>query len=74
VSVVGEKKSDMYGKATKGVAKRETNTLCKGKGIRKKYKKDKGRRSGMCGQAIRSTARIEELGSRIKEKSKETLW
>jgi len=71
---MGEKKGNTYGKATKGTAKRETSTLYKGKSIGKKYKKDRGRRSGMCGQAMRSTARIEkELSSRIKKKSKGTL-
>jgi len=44
VSIVGEEgKGDMYGKATKGAARGEAGTYCKGKSIGKGEKVEKSR-------------------------------
>jgi len=39
----------MYGKATKGAARRETGMPCEERSIGKKVEKDKGRRGSACG-------------------------
>jgi len=78
VPIIGEEgKGSMCGKAIKGAPTEGTSMLCEGKstGRRKKIEKSKGRRDGICGQATRSTARVEEeLSRRAKEKSRGTLW
>jgi len=54
-----EEKDGICGEATKGAPTGEASMPCKGKGAgrRKKAEKDRERRSGMRGQATRSTAR-----------------
>jgi len=74
-----EGKDGTCGKAAKGVPTEGASTPCEGKstgrGRRKKVEKSRGRRGGMCGQATRSTAKVEvELSRRAKKKSRGTLW
>jgi len=54
-----EGKGGACGEATKGTPTEGAGAPCKGKstGRRKKVEEDRGRRSGMCGQAMRSAAR-----------------
>jgi len=64
------------GSATKGAAKEEAGTSHQGKGAgrRKEAEKSRGRWSGMCGQAMRSAARVEEkLSRRAKKESRGAL-
>jgi len=76
VSIVGEKEeSGTCGKATKGMAKGETSTPYKRRSTGKKV--EEGRRGGDSthGQAMRSTARMEEeFSGRIEKENRETLW
>jgi len=78
VPIIGEEgKGSMCGKAIKGALTEGASMLCEGKsaGRRKKIEKSRGRRDGICGQATRSTARVEEeLSRRAKEKSRGILW
>ena len=70
-----EGESGACDKATKGIAKGEASTPCKGRSIGKKVEKNRREGDGMCDQATRSTARIkEEFSGRIGEKSRGTLW
>ena len=47
---MGEKEKDgVCGKATKGVARRETSMLCEGRSAGKKVKEDRERRDGTHG-------------------------
>jgi len=75
---VGEEGKDgAYGKAMKGAPTEGTGMLCKRKGAgkRKKVEKSRGRRSSICGQAMRSTAKVEEkLSRRVKKESRGALW
>ena len=72
---MGEKeKGSTCGKATKGIARRETSALYEGKSTEKKIKEDRGRRGGTYGQATRGTARVEkEFSSRVEEESRGAL-
>ena len=76
VSIVGEKGSGVYGKATKGTAKEEACMPCKGKSTEKKVEKGRrGEGSSAYGQAIGSAARMEEeFGKKIEEENRGTLW
>ena len=78
VSVIGEEEKDsICSEAAKGAPTEEAGAPCKGKstGRRKKVEEDGERRGSMCGQATRSTARVEkEFGGKVEKKSKETLW
>jgi len=78
VPIIGEEgRGSVCGKAIKGALTEGASMPCKGKsaGRRKKIEKSRGRRDGICGQATRSTARVEEeLSKRAKEKSRGTLW
>jgi len=72
-----ERKGGMCGKAAKGALTEGAGVPCKEKGAekRKKAKENRGRRSDARGQAMRSTARVEErLSRRVKEKSGGALW
>jgi len=75
VSIVGEKgESSTCDKATKDTAKEETSTPCEGRSTEKKVEEGKREEGSACGQATRSTARIEEeFGKRIEEKSRGAL-
>jgi len=78
VSIVGEEEKDsICSEAAKGTPTEGAGTPCKEKsaGRRKKLEEDGERRGSMCGQATRSTARVEkEFGGKVEKKSKETLW
>ena len=75
MSVVREKESGVYGKATKDAARKEASAPCEGRSTRKKNEEDRGRKDGACGQATRGVARVEkEFGGRVKEENKRTLW
>jgi len=67
----------MCGKATKDIAREEAGMSHKGKstGRREEAEESRGERSGVHGQATRSTARMEkELSRRAKEGSRGALW
>ena len=72
VFIVGKKgESGVYGKATKGTTKGETNTSCKGKSAKKKVEEGRREEAGARGQATRSIARMkEEFSRRIEKKSR----
>ena len=76
--IIGEEgKGGTCGKATKGTPIEGASAPYKGKsaGRRKKVKESKGERGSACGQAMRSTARVEEeLSRKAKKKSRGTLW
>jgi len=78
VPIIGEEgKGGACGKATKGTPIEGASAPYKGKsaGRRKKVKESKGGRGSACGQAMRSTARVEEeLSRKAKKKSRGTLW
>ena len=75
--IIGEEgKGGTCGKATKGTPIEGASVPYKGKsaGRRKKVKESKGERGSACGQAMRSTARVEEeLSRKAKKKSRGTL-
>jgi len=75
VLIAGEKgKGSICGKATKGIARRETSAPCEGRSAGKKVEEDRERRSGMRGQAMRGAARVEEeFSSIVEEKSRGAL-
>jgi len=78
VSIVGEKeKSNICGKATKNTVKGKASMPYRGKstGRRDEVEENKGGRDGICGQAMKSIATVEEKpGSGVEEESRGTLW
>jgi len=46
----------------------------KSAGRRKKVEESRGGRGNMCGQAMRSAARVKKLSKRAKKESRRALW
>ena len=71
------KKGSTCGKTTKSTPTKGAGAPCKGKGIgrRKKVEKGRERRGSIHGQAMRSAVRMEkEFSRRVKKEGRGALW